>query len=46
MAAGFGELSGADYGVRRFEGQELRLPQRPEWWPKPENLAAQRNPVA
>uniref|UniRef100_UPI001B3142A4 HNH endonuclease n=1 Tax=Hymenobacter terricola TaxID=2819236 RepID=UPI001B3142A4 len=31
LANNFGELSGGDYGVRRFEGQELPLPQRPEW---------------
>ncbi|MFD2718821.1 HNH endonuclease [Hymenobacter monticola] len=42
LADDFGELSGGDYGVRRFEGQELRLPQRPEWWPGRENLAKQR----
>jgi putative restriction endonuclease len=41
VAGNFGELSGADYGVRRFEGQALRLPQRPEWWPGREKLAAQ-----
>lgn len=42
IAEGFRELSGADYGVGRFEGQQLRLPQRQEWWPKAEKLAAQR----
>jgi putative restriction endonuclease len=41
MADDFGELSGADYGIRRFEGQALQLPQRPEWWPGREKLAAQ-----
>jgi hypothetical protein len=40
VAEGFGELSGGDYGVRRFEGQELRLPKRREWWPGRESLAA------
>ena len=42
VAPDFGELSGADYGLRRFEGQPLRLPERPEWWPGVGNLAAQR----
>ncbi|HEX8656802.1 MAG TPA: HNH endonuclease [Hymenobacter sp.] len=46
VANDFGELSGADYGVRRFEGQELRLPKRREWWPRPENLAQQANQQA
>jgi putative restriction endonuclease len=41
VADDFGELSGADYGIRRFEGQALRLPQRPKWWPGREKLAAQ-----
>ena len=31
LAEDFGELSGGDYGVRRFEGQALRLPHRREW---------------
>ena len=39
---GFGELSGHDYGVQRFNGQLLRLPKVQAWWPKMENLAAQR----
>jgi putative restriction endonuclease len=38
---GFTELSGGDYGVQRFHGQELRLPKRQAWWPKMENLAVQ-----
>ncbi|MGI4872661.1 MAG: HNH endonuclease [Janthinobacterium lividum] len=42
VADDFRELSGADYGLRRFHGQPLRLPQRPEWWPGAGNLAAQR----
>ncbi|WP_310391148.1 hypothetical protein [Hymenobacter sp.] len=42
VAEGFGEPSGVDYGVRRFEGQELRLPERREWWPEVENLAQQQ----
>lgn len=41
LADDFSELSGGDYGVRRFGGQELRLPRRPEWWPGRENLAVQ-----
>lgn len=43
VAEGFGELGGHDYGVQRFNGQPLRLPQVRAWWPKVENLAAQRN---
>ena len=42
VADDFAELSGADYGLRRFDGQELRLPLHPEWWPDAGNLAAQR----
>ncbi|MBD2768538.1 hypothetical protein IC235_11630 [Hymenobacter sp. BT664] len=42
VAEDFGELSSGDYGARRFEGQELRLPQRREWWPGMKNLAAQQ----
>ena len=41
VAAGFGELSGGDYGVQRFEGKALRLPEQRAWWPGRENLAAQ-----
>ncbi len=33
---------GPDYGIRRFHGQALWLPQRREWWPDAGNLAAQR----
>lgn len=40
LAADFGELSGGDYRVRRFEGHALRLPQ-PEWWLGRENLNVQ-----
>ena len=43
VAEGFGELSGHDYGVQRFNGQKLRLPKVQSWWPLVENLAAQRN---
>ena len=42
LAEGFGELGGHDYGVQRFNGQQLRLPKARAWWPKAENLAAQR----
>jgi putative restriction endonuclease len=42
VAEGFGELSGHDYGVQRFNGQLLRLPKVRAWWPRAENLAAQR----
>jgi putative restriction endonuclease len=42
VAEGFRELGGHDYGVQRFDGQQLRLPKEREWWPRVENLAAQR----
>ncbi len=42
VAESFGELSGHEYGVQRFNGQKLRLPQERAWWPRVENLAAQR----
>jgi putative restriction endonuclease len=42
VAEGFGELGGHDYGVQRFNGQPLRLPQVRAWWPRVENLLAQR----
>jgi putative restriction endonuclease len=42
VAEGFGELSGHDYGIQRFNGQHLRLPKVQAWWPRVENLAAQR----
>ena len=42
VAEGFGELSGHEYGVQRFNGQPLRLPQVRAWWPRLENLLAQR----
>jgi putative restriction endonuclease len=42
VADGFGELGGHDYGVQRFNGQPLRLPSVRAWWPRPENLLAQR----
>ena len=44
VADTFQEFSGADYGIRRFEGQELRLPRERAWWPGPENLARQAAP--
>jgi len=43
VADGFGELGGHDYGVQRFNGAQLRLPKVRTWWPRVENLAAQRN---
>ena len=43
LADDFRELGGGDYGLRRFEGQPLRLPERPEWWPGQENLAKQQH---
>lgn len=42
VAEGFGELGGHEYGVQRFNGQKLRLPEVREWWPRVENLASQR----
>lgn len=42
VAEGFGELGGHDYGVQRFNGQSLRLPKVRAWWPRVENLQAQR----
>lgn len=42
VAEGFGELGGHDYGVQRFNGQPLRLPPVRAWWPRRENLLAQR----
>ena len=42
VAEGFGELGGHEYGVQRFNGQPLRLPKVRAWWPRVENLAAQR----
>ena len=42
VADGFGELGGHDYGVQRFNGAQLRLPKVRTWWPRVENLAAQR----
>jgi putative restriction endonuclease len=43
VAEGFGELSGHDYGVQRFNGQQLRLPKVRAWWPRVENLATQQS---
>ncbi|UOQ80999.1 HNH endonuclease [Hymenobacter sp. 5414T-23] len=42
VAEGFGELGGHGYGVQRFNGKQLQLPKVRTWWPKAENLAAQR----
>ncbi|MDO7876850.1 hypothetical protein Q5H93_19045 [Hymenobacter sp. ASUV-10] len=39
VVADFRELGGTGYGSRQFQGQQMRLPQRPEWWPGKENLA-------
>jgi len=41
VADSFRELGGPDYGIRRFHGQELRLPQEQRAWPRVENLAKQ-----
>lgn len=40
VAGSFRELAGAGHGLLQFEGQRLRLPERPEWWPRREALAA------
>ncbi|MCA8832378.1 HNH endonuclease [Hymenobacter pini] len=32
------ELRGAEHGLQQFDGQRLRLPERPEWWPRLEAL--------
>jgi putative restriction endonuclease len=45
VAEGFGELGGYEYGVQRFNGQQLRLPAVRAWWPRAENLAAQRGNI-
>lgn len=42
ITEGFGELGGHAYGVQQFHGRQLQLPKVRKWWPKPENLAAQR----
>jgi putative restriction endonuclease len=42
VAEGFGELGGHEYGVQRFNGQQLRLPKVRAWWPRVENLVAQQ----
>jgi putative restriction endonuclease len=42
VAPGFGELSGHDYGVQRFNGKQLKLPRVRDWWPRPENFSRQR----
>ena len=44
VADHFRELNGPDYGIRRFHGQQLRLPKERAWWPKPDNLATQQLP--
>jgi putative restriction endonuclease len=41
VADSFRELDGPDYGIRRFHGQQLRLPKQPQWWPRVENLERQ-----
>ena len=43
VANDFQELAGAEHGLRRFEGQALRLPRRAEWWPSRENLEQQQS---
>ncbi|UOG74651.1 HNH endonuclease [Hymenobacter tibetensis] len=36
------ELGGAAHGLTQFEGQQLRLPARPEWWPRLEGFRERR----
>lgn len=38
VAMSFRELSGGSHGLLQFDGQQLRLPERQEWWPGRENL--------
>ena len=38
VADSFRELGGEAHGLRQFEGQPLRLPERPEWWPRREGF--------
>jgi len=38
VAGSFRELGGAEHGLLQFEGQQLRLPERPEWWPRREGF--------
>ncbi len=41
VAEGFGELGGHEYGVQRFNGKQLRLPEARKSWPRAENLLKQ-----
>ncbi|MDF7812774.1 HNH endonuclease [Hymenobacter sp. YC55] len=38
LADGFEELNGSLHGISQFEGQYLRLPPQPEWWPRRESF--------
>ncbi|TGE26457.1 HNH endonuclease [Hymenobacter metallicola] len=40
VAGSFRELRGQEHGLQQFEGQQLRLPERPEWWPRKEGFGA------
>ncbi|UOQ54335.1 HNH endonuclease [Hymenobacter cellulosivorans] len=40
VAASFRELRGQEHGLLQFEGQQLRLPERREWWPRKEGFGA------
>jgi putative restriction endonuclease len=42
VADHFSEFSGSDYGISRFQGQQLHLPTRRNLWPRVGNLVAQR----
>lgn len=39
VAGSFRELRGQEHGLLQFEGQQLRLPEQPAWWPRQEALA-------
>jgi putative restriction endonuclease len=38
VADSFKELSGLAYGLTQFDGMQLQLPERPEWWPRKDAL--------
>ncbi|AII51769.1 HNH endonuclease [Hymenobacter sp. APR13] len=39
VASSFRELRGQEHGLLQFEGEKLRLPEQPAWWPRWEALA-------
>ncbi|UOQ73550.1 HNH endonuclease [Hymenobacter cellulosilyticus] len=40
VAGSFRELRGQEHGLLQFEGQQLRLPERREWWPRKEGFGS------